>query len=749
MMVKLFNSALASVVFALSLGTMAQANVSITQGQSVIPDGKATHEQDLTVQNEHLAFALAIESPVPWGVPRGALVDLAAVKDGKVDADRVAFADFIPNNWSAWPNQRKSVEILEDSSAKAVIKISRNFGHVDITTWYTLRSGSDAIELKAVMTNQGEESLDLQSGFTIWPETGHMFPVPVSSSEQENSAPELLSDRTVGYDRDWAFALHAPYFDRNSYGGRDMYLGHTLKAGESRTFDAQLQVVANGDLAPVVKAEAARRGEATGTVSGELRNSDGNVPTNGIVLIEKEGQLYAWTLAEHGVYSMVLPEGAYQLYGTATGHANSTIETIQVGDGSEHNLDFTNLKGPGTLAMRVNEAESGAAQDARITIVEGQQPPVQFLGKRSFFTDLVERGQANIELPPGDYTISVDAGAGFFTDMQTLNVTLESSETNEQAVQVTQITTPSESNWYGADLHHHGDVLEAITPAETVVRAQLAAGLDLVFLSEHDSTANFEVYADLTAARGVPFIPSIEISPSWGHMNPFPIDMNAELTVDPGTDEVHTLIKAMHEMGAEVIPMNHPFNDYGYYTNLANDAVPGGASDGFHLMELNSSTDDVQTRQKAHELWDQGETIYFTAGTDTHDAWNQLSGSIRMMAYVEGELTPAKFAQALKAGHGYATQGPILYPREVVFGESIRAGDSWSVALVAVNGLKEVRMISKGGRVLQTFPLNEQGSPQKHELTLLIPANAEDWISLEVEDEEGKTAWTNPLWLEN
>ncbi|MGM0482179.1 MAG: CehA/McbA family metallohydrolase [Pseudomonadota bacterium] len=748
MMVKLVKNAFASVVFSLLLSTIAQADVSITQGQSVIPEGKATHPRDITVQNEHLAFALAIESPVPWGVPRGALVDLAAVKNGKVDADRVAFADFIPNNWSAWPNQKKSVEVLENRAEKAVIKISRNFGEVDITTWYTLRSGSDAIELKTEMTNHGEESLDLRSGFTIWPETGHMFPVPVTLGQQDNSAQKLLTDRTVGYDRDWAFALHAPYFDRNSYGGRDMYLGHTLKAGQSRTFDAQLQVVGNGDLAPIVKAEAMRRGEATGRVFGKLRSAAGNVPKNGIVLIEKESQLYAWTLAEHGEYSIVLPEGQYELYGTASGHANSTTESIDVSDDSEHNLNFINLEGPGTLAVTVEEAGSGEAKDARITIVEGQQPPVEFLGKRTFFTELVDVGQAEIELPPGDYTLSVDAGAGFFTEMQTLNVTLDSGEVSEQAVQVTEITNPSESNWYGADLHHHGDILEAITPPETVVRAQLAAALDLIFLSEHDSTVNFEVYSKLAAKRGVPFIPSIEVSPSWGHMNPFPIDLDAELTVDPGTDEVHTLIKGMYDMGAIVIPMNHPFNDYGYYTNLANEAVPGGASDGFHLLELNGSADDEQTRQKAHELWDQGETIYFTAGTDTHDAWNQLSGNTRMMAYVEDKLTPSRFAQSLKSGRGYATQGPILYPREIVFGEQVRAGDSWTVGLVAVNGLKQVRMIGEGGKILKTFTLNKEGSVQKDELTVRIPSDAEGWVSFEVEDEKGKAAWSNPLWIQ-
>ena len=172
------KSAVATLISGLLLGTSAHAGVSITQGKTTIPDGEATHAQDITVQNEHVAFALAVESAPPWGVPRGTLVDLAAVKNGKIDLDRVAFADFIPNCWSAWPNDRKSIEIIEDSDNKAVIKVSRNFDNVDITTWYTLASGSDSIALKTVMTNQGKKDLALESGHTIWPDTGYQFAVP-------------------------------------------------------------------------------------------------------------------------------------------------------------------------------------------------------------------------------------------------------------------------------------------------------------------------------------------------------------------------------------------------------------------------------------------------------------------------------------------------------------------------------------------------------------------------------------------
>lgn len=88
---KFSKSAVATLVSGLLLGASAHADVSITQGKTAIPDGEATHAQDITVKNEHVAFALAVESAPPWGVPRGTLVDLAAVKNGKIDLDRVAF----------------------------------------------------------------------------------------------------------------------------------------------------------------------------------------------------------------------------------------------------------------------------------------------------------------------------------------------------------------------------------------------------------------------------------------------------------------------------------------------------------------------------------------------------------------------------------------------------------------------------------------------------------------------------------
>ena len=727
----------------------AQADVSITRGATAIPDGEAQADQDLTIANDRLAFAIATESRPPWGVPRGTLVDLAAVKDGEIDLDRIAFADFIPNNWSAWPNDGKEVEIVEDTPERAVVRIRRNWADAWVTTTYTLEAGSDRIHLHTELENAGEEPLEaIRSGFTLWPDTGYLFGVPGLGDAKETSAENARSDRMVAYDRDWAFALHAPYFDRVNYQGQDMYLEHDLAPGESRTFEGWLQVVPDGDLAPVVAAEAERRGEATGRLSGRLRNDQGEAPSDGLVMIEKDGHPYAWTLAEEGQYAIDLPEGDYSAYATGLGHANSEPVSLSIAAGDTETLDVDGLKGPGTLNLEVREAGSDTPRDARLVILEGQQPPVEFLGKQTFFTELEPAGQARLELAPGDYRLGVNAGAGFTAKAQELEVSLASGETVDETFVIERLAEPNDQDWYGGDLHHHANVLEGTTPPEMVVRAQLATDLDLTFVSDHDSTVNHAEFQALSERRGVPFIPSIEISPSWGHQNPFPIDIGAELQVDPGTDNVQDVLAEARRLNAEVIPLNHPFNDYGYLRNLAADNVPGGFATGFDLLEINAEVDNEPTVATAHNLWDAGTRVYFTAGTDTHDAWNDLTGRIRMMARVPGELTPRAFARALKNGHGYATEGPLLYPRNGLFGDTLRLTEgetyTWMLDVEAVDGLAEARLIGRGGEVLQTVALEGRQA----ELALELDSDVEGWVALEVDDQDDDTAWSNPLWIQ-
>src|SRR5512145_173414 len=201
-------------LIALVQAVPARAAANLVVGSTPIVDGESAAAHDITVWNEHLAFGLAVESSVPYGVPRGAIIDLAPVVDGRPGHDRVVFADFIPNNWSAWPNTYQKVEIVDRGPGQVVVKASRDWGKATITTTYRLEANADRIEMRTTMTNAGDAALTgLLSGQTLWPSAGYFFGIPGLGDLQEGNSAGALSDRVVAYDADWTVALHAPYLD--------------------------------------------------------------------------------------------------------------------------------------------------------------------------------------------------------------------------------------------------------------------------------------------------------------------------------------------------------------------------------------------------------------------------------------------------------------------------------------------------------------------------------------------------------
>src|SRR5262249_61591928 len=123
----------------------------------------------------------------------------------------------------------------------------RDWGHVVITTLYTLESGSDAVAMSTTMANEGDRPLpDLLSGFTLWPNSGYLFPVPGLAGVKAGPAAGALSSRVVAYDAGWSVTLHAPYLDHVGFESRDLLGKHTLAPHASHTFSGWLQVGTSG-----------------------------------------------------------------------------------------------------------------------------------------------------------------------------------------------------------------------------------------------------------------------------------------------------------------------------------------------------------------------------------------------------------------------------------------------------------------------------------------------------------------------
>lgn len=727
----------------------APAEVRIVQGPTPIPGASAHSAGDITVINEKLAFALAVESAAPYGVPRGALVAIAPVRDGTIGRNRVVFADFIPNNWSAWPNTYHRVEILERGPQQVRIRAVRDFAAATITTLYTLKSGDDSLAIETTMSNTGKQVLsNLLSGLTLWPNSGFLFPVPGLAGVTEGAANTALSDRVVAYDADWSVTLHAPYLDHIGSGSRDLFRLHTLQPGESHAFAGWLQVGPSGDLAPVVAAEIARRALPAGSVHGTVTTSGGGAIAQPVVVVEQQGKPYAWTLGEQGHYKLALPVGDYQLYATGRGDSRSPSVALHVTAAADQRQDFHDLASPGYIDFRIAAASGGAPLDARLTIREGEKPLVGFLGRSTFFTELNDRGHVRLELAPGEYLFEVSSGAGFLAAATQARVQVRSAATAQERVTVTRLFDPPARGWYAADLHHHADQAEAVTPPAEVARSQLAAGLDVLFVSDHDSTANLGALQAIAAARHVPFIPGIELSPSWGHFNAYPLAPDAKLAVDTSTADVSAIFREARREGASVVQVNHPFIPYGYFSSLAAGVAPGGFNAGFDLLEINSSNsgDDGKVLERAWKFWNSGKRYYLSAGSDTHDVWNEESGKVRVFVHPDGPLSVTSFVTALKAGHAYVSYGPLIFPG-VMFGSQLRStpgtASTLGFDLAAVAGLKQAQLIADG-TVRDTRRFGA-GTRTAHVEFRLAGADAR-WYALQVTDQAGHNAYTDPIW---
>ncbi len=729
----------------------ASAAVRVVQGSTPIPGGNARAAGDITVVNDRLAFALAVESPAPYGVPRGAIVDIAPVSAGRIGRDRVVFADFIPNNWSAWPNTYQHIEVLEKGPSQVRISSVRDWGKVKIETNYTLRDHADRIEISATMTNEGDTELTgLLSGLTLWPSSGFLFPVPGLAGVTEGGTAAALAARVTAYDADWAVTLHAPYLDHIGSGSRDMFRLHSLKPGERRSFSGWLQVGASGDLAPVVATEIAAASLAAGSVRGAVSTGSAKALEEPVVVVEKDGKPYAWAFGHAGRYSIELPAGDYALYATGRNYSRSAPAPVRVARGVTTERSFSDLQEPGSIEFAVADAGGGAPLDARISIAAGDKPLVEFLGRKTFFTELARKGHASVAIAPGHYRFTVSAGGGFLGKDAVADVSVMPGQVTAARVPVAIQFDPPAQGWYSADLHHHADQAEAVTPPADLARSQLAAGLNLLFVSDHDSTANHAALSQIAKDRGVPFIPGIELSPSWGHFNAYPLNPGATLAIDTSTASVDQFLAEAHRMGASVVQVNHPFIPFGYLTSAAHGVAPGGMNEGFDLLEFNSSQsqDDVRVFAKLREYWGAGRHHYVTAGSDTHDVWNEQSGKIRVFAHLDGPLSTAAYVQALKAGHAYVSYGPLVFP-SVMFGSTlpVRPGGQVTLGfdLAASDGVKKAELFAGDG---STQVRDFADAPQRTRAEFSASLARPGWYALVVEDAAGHKAYTDPVWVE-
>lgn len=741
-------------VLALLFPILAIGEVTVEVGPTSIPRGDAQGARDITVNNGVFAIAFAVDTAPPWGVARGGIVDIAVIQDGEVGYDIASLADFLPNTWTNWPTTYQRVSIAEQSAQEVVVRIERDWGEVELETTVTIVDLDSVVHVDTRMTNRGDAALtDIKSGYVVWPDGGQMFGIPGLYGLNAAKEDAALADWSAAYGESWALGLHAPYAEQVEYNGQDRYLTHDLQGGASRSFEAWLQIENDGSLAPLVRTEIGLKNLDAGKLSGEVTSADGKSIERPAVVVYQDGHPYAWSIGSDGRYELDLPVGNYLVHATAKGYSQGNSRKVTIASGKTNIANFNDVDAPGTVHFQVSDADSGEGLDARINIRSGPKPLIGYFGRSTLFTELDKLGEITSSMAPGDYVFEVSSGGGFTTVPQVIERSIASGKTEEFDIVIERIAQPQSHNWYSADLHHHSDVLDGNTPAEYVLISELASGVDITFLSDHDSVANNARMQQLSARRDILFMAGTEMSPSWAHFNAFPVDIGKSIDIDTGQSTVQEIFAAARRMGADIIEVNHPQMGYGYFNSRDKELIPGGYDSDYELIEIEASFHNgsaernQKTMQGVWQMWNQGDRKYLAAGSDVHDVWAEVSGAARTYVHVEGELTIDKYIAGLKAGHAFASQGPLVFP-ELMFGSDVQhhVGDELvlNYLLQAVSGLKSASLIS-GGTVVAVAGFGGETELVASEFSVRPETNG--WFSLLVEDQNGSFAYTNPIWV--
>jgi hypothetical protein len=525
-----------------------------------------------------------------------------------------------------------------------------------------------------------------------------------------------------------------------------------LGPGQEVEVRARYRFDPSGTAAGILETAVKEEGGSRGRVHGQVTLSGKGSLERPVIVVSASGKLVTWAVGAAGRYDVALPPGRYELRATAADHRPSAVRTVDVTAGCDVIADFTDVEPPGTLEFEVSLAGSQSVPlDAHIVYL-GDPPAVRTLGRYEAFTDADRTGYARLPFAPGVHRFEVTAGGGFLAAPSRVEVTVDAGRTTRVLVEVGPLEKPAERGWYCVDLHHHSNLADGLVSPEDLVVSQSAAGLDFVYVSDHDSVENHKSIAVLAAKRGLPFFPGIEVSPAWGHFNLYPLPLDRDPKLDPAATTPAEIFARARDLGA-LVQANHPSTDSNaYLTFHASGQLPVPFDDGFDFLEINGNDlfdeGDERTVAAAWAYWTRGVRKPLTGGSDTHDIrsgeGDSASGRVRTCAHLDARPTVEGLKRALAAGRSYVTLGPMLYP-ETLPGLTVKGPESVSIEVVAVNGVASVELVADGvSRARQTFA----DHPRRHTARFPFDPMPGAWYAFSVVDAAGNVAFTNPVWID-
>jgi predicted metal-dependent phosphoesterase TrpH len=277
--------------------------------------------------------------------------------------------------------------------------------------------------------------------------------------------------------------------------------------------------------------------------------------------------------------------------------------------------------------------------------------------------------------------------------------------------------------WFKGNLHTHTTNSDGgFTPKETAIIYK-SQGYDFLAITDHNIVIGLKQLSDISLDKFL-IIPGIEIDGGKSEVDTRYHIVGLNLNYQVESDNPQIIIDEILNNGGEAI-IAHP-----YWSSLTiNDLIKLDSYLGLETFNTTCHFSNAKGYSSIHwdNLLDRDKNILGFAADDTHSSSDLGFAWIQVKAK---DLTIESLMASIKNGLFYSSNGPKIFNISIKNGLiKVKSSPSRSINFITQNGF--------GKRFTnQKNPLVEA----KYKI-----GGFENYIRIEIEDNKGQKAWTNPL----